>query len=69
LVVKDKKWEDQSDQQRIETLQTQLEEAHLAIKNLTHDLGRLAARQTNSENSLKDLAKTVEGIGAKRPKK
>lgn len=68
-MVKDKKWEDQTDQQRIETLQTQLGEAHLAIKNLTHDLGRLAARQTNSENSLKDLAKTVEEIGAKRPKK
>jgi hypothetical protein len=68
-VAKDKKWEDQNDQQRIETLRTQLDEAHLAIKNLTHDVGRLAARQTTSENSLKELAKTVEEIEAKRLKK
>ncbi len=68
-MTKDKKWEDQNDGQRIETLQTRLDEALLAINNLTHDVGRLAARQTTSENSLRDLAKTVGEIEPKRPKK
>jgi hypothetical protein len=53
-----KKWEDQTDPQKIEQLRNELGEAFLAIKNLTHDVGRLAARLTTTELSLKTL---VEG--------
>jgi len=53
-----KKWEEQTDPQKIETLRNELGEAFLAIKNLTHDVGRLAARLTTTELSLKTL---VEG--------
>ena len=51
-----KKWEDQTDPQKIEQLRNELGEAFLAIKNLTHDVGRLAARLTSTELSLKTLA-------------
>ena len=63
----DKKRENQSDPQRIEQLHDDLAEALLAIKNLTHDVGRLAARQTTTESSLKELADAFKETG-KRPK-
>ena len=62
-----KKWETQSDPQKIEQLRNELGEAFLAIKNLTHDMGRLAARLTTTELSLKELADALEDKG-KRPK-
>ena len=62
----DKKWESLSDPQKIEQLRNELGEAFLAIKNLTHDVGRLAARLTTTELSLKAL---VEGSAEIQTKK
>jgi len=64
--VPDKKWESLSDPQKIEQLRNELGEAFLAIKNLTHDVGRLAARLTTTELSLKAL---VEGSAEIQTKK
>lgn len=55
-----KKWEMKSDAEKIEQLRNELEEAFLAIKNLTHDVGRLAARLTTAELSLKDLVGSTQ---------
>ena len=63
-----KKWENQSDPQKIEQLRNELGEAFLAIKNLTHDMGRLAARLTTTELSLKALVEASTATKAK-PKK
>ena len=62
---KSTKWEDLSDPERIEQLHNDLEETNLAIKNLTHDVGRLAARQTNTETALKEIAKALELLEGK----
>ena len=60
-----KKWETQSDLQKIEQLRHELGEASLAIKNLTHDVGRLAARLTATELSLKTLVEDSTQTTAK----
>ena len=57
-MASEKKWEAQTDPQKIEQLRNDLDEAVLTIKNLTHDVGRLAARLTATELSLKGLAET-----------
>ena len=64
-----KKWETQSDPQKIEQLRNELGEAFLAIKNLTHDMGRLAARLTTTELSLKALVEGSTEAKAKPLKK
>ena len=60
-----KKWEDQTDPQKIEQLRNELGEVYLAIKNLTHDVGRLAARVTTTELSLKTLVEDSTQTTAK----
>jgi len=65
----DMKWEKQSDPQKIEQLRQDLDDALLAIKNLTHDVGRLAARQTTTESSMKELADAFEEKGKRRKDK
>jgi hypothetical protein len=62
---KSTKWEDLSDPERIEQLHNDLEETNLAIKNLTHDVGRLAARQTTTETALTQIAKALELLEGK----
>jgi hypothetical protein len=54
------KWENQTDRQKTEQLRNDLDEAVLAIKNLTHDVGRLAARLTTTEISLKALETSTQ---------
>jgi len=65
----DKKWETQTDPQKIEQLRHDLDEAVLAIKNLTHDVGRLAARLTTTELSLKTLVEDTAQTKAKPSRK
>jgi hypothetical protein len=60
-----KKWEMKSDAEKIEQLQNELGEAFLAIKNLTHDVGRIAARLTTAELSLKTLVESSTQTKAK----
>ena len=55
-MASEKKWEAQTDPQKIEQLRNDLNEAVLTIKNLTHDLGRVAARLTTTELSLRGLS-------------
>ena len=62
--MSNKKWETRSDTEKIEQLRVELGEALLAINNLTHDVGRLAARLTTTELSLKALVE-----GSTEPKK
>jgi len=68
-MASDKKWETQTDPQKIEQLRNDLDEAVLTIKNLTHDVGRLAARLTTTELSLKGLVQASVQPKAKPLKK
>ena len=66
---KDIKWENQTDAQRIQQLRNELDDTLLALRNLMHDVGRLAARQTATELSLKALVETSRGSSRKVLKK
>ena len=68
-MASEKKWEVQTDPQKIEQLRNDLDEAVLTIKNLTHDVGRLAARLTTTELSLKGLVQASIQTKAKPLKK
>lgn len=64
-----KKWEDKTDREKMDQLHDDLREAHEKLGNLIHDVGRLAARQTTTESTLKEVAKAVEKIEGKVLKK
>jgi len=62
-------WEKLTEAQRIQTLKSDLEETQLALKNLTHDVGRLAARMTTTETAVVEIGKAINEIKANVPKK